>query len=273
MPLLQTSRLQKCNSDNETSLRKPKMLKNLILNALCLVIFSAATAINAQQEKSSDAKPKTTSATTLEKTPATQKTPQPKSATKKINQRPAAASLSEPFEKATIQMMAAQCVKLETEAGAIELEMFPESAPESVRGFLNLAATGALDTTTFSRVVPNFIIQGGDLFTRTTKMTAQLDARARRTLPDEPSQIKHERGIVSMARASEPHSATTNFFILLGSEPHLDGTFAAFGRVARGMEVVDAINKMPVEAEKPAKPVRITRATAAPCAVNAAPKP
>ncbi len=248
------------------------MLKNLILTALCLIMFSAAIAINAQQEKSSGAKAKTTAATEPQKTP-TQKTP-PQPATKKTNQRPAvAASLSEPFEKATAAAMAAQCVKLETEAGAIELEMFPESAPESVRGFLNLTATGALDTTIFSRVVPNFIIQGGDLFTRTSKTTAQLDARARRTLPDEPSQIKHERGIVSMARSSEPHSATTNFFILVGSAPHLDGTFAAFGRVARGMEVVDAINKMPVEAEKPTKPVRIIRATVAPCAVVAAPKP
>ncbi len=160
--------------------------------------------------------------------------------------------------------MEAQCVKFETEAGEIEMEMFPKSAPESVRGFLNLAATGALDTTTFSRVVRGFIVQGGDLFTR-QKMTPELDKRARRALPDEPGLIKHERGIVSMARSNEPNSATTNFFILVGEASHLNGTFAAFGRVTSGMEVVDAINKMPVESEKPTKPVRITKATVAPC--------
>lgn len=209
---------------------------------------------------------------------AQQKTPDEKSnqpaakSSKKTNSRPAAGasktraskSAAEPFADATVEAMAAQCVKFETEAGVIEMEMFPESAPESVRGFLNLAATGALDTTTFSRIVPGFIIQGGDLFTR-QKMTPELDKRARRNVRDEPSLIKHERGIVSMARGAEANSATTNFFILVGAAAHLDGTFAAFGRVARGMETVETINKMPVAGEKPAKPVHITRATVAAC--------
>lgn len=226
------------------------MLKTLILIVICL-ISSVVTANS--QTKPTDAKTKE---------------PVPK-AEKKANPRPAAQSSktavkSEPFEKATVEQMAAQCVKLETESGIIELEMYPESAPESVRGFLNMAATGALDTTTFSRVVPNFVIQGGDLFTR-EKMTPEFDKRARRMLPDEPSQIKHERGILSMARSEEPNSASTHFFILLREARTLDGSFAAFGRVIKGMEVVDAINKMPVVDEKPDKPVRISRATVAPC--------
>ncbi len=189
---------------------------------------------------------------------------------KKANQRPIEKAAAEPFEKATVAEMAAQCVKFETEAGIIEMEMYPESAPESVRSFLNLTATKAFDTTTFSRVVPNFVIQGGDIFTR-EKMTPELDKRARRVLPDEPNQIKHERGIVSMARADTPNSATTNFFILVSAASSLDGKFAAFGRVVSGMETVDAINKMPVENEKPSKPIRITRATTALC--RATPKP
>jgi len=227
------------------------MLKNLILIVVCLVVPDAGASA---QEKPSDAKIKE---------------PAPK-AVKKTNQRPVAASKtpSDPFEKATVEVMAAQCVKFDTEAGIIEMEMYPESAPESVRNFLNLTAAGAFDTTTFSRVVPGFVIQGGDLFT-SQKMTAELDKRARRMLPDEPSQIKHERGIVSMARGDEPNSASTSFFILLSEARTLDGKFAAFGRVTKGMEVVEAINKMPVENEKPTKPVRITRAIAAPCAVPA----
>lgn len=174
----------------------------------------------------------------------------------------------EPFDGATIAKMAGQCVTLETEAGAIQIEMLPETAPEAVRNFLNLAATGALDTTTFSRVVKDFIIQGGELSTG-LKWTAELARRAARTIPDEPNNVKHVRGIVSMARPDTPNGATTFFFVLLGEASHLDGKFAAFGRVVRGMDVVETINHAPVEGEKPVNPVRITRAVVAPCAKGA----
>ncbi len=229
------------------------MLKFLILIVACL--FALVGAADAQ-EKPTDTETKKAAPKTV----------------KKANQRPEPSKLvaSDPFEKADVKTMAAQCVKLETEAGVIEMEMFPESATESVRNFLNLAATGSFDTTTFNRVVPNFVIQGGDLFT-SQKMTPALDKRARRTLPDEPSQIKHERGIVSMARSDEPNSASTHFFILLSEARTLDGKFAAFGRVTKGMEVVETINKMPVEGEKPTKPVQITRATVALCPAQKTP--
>jgi peptidyl-prolyl cis-trans isomerase B (cyclophilin B) len=168
--------------------------------------------------------------------------------------------------------MAAKCVTLDTEAGVIELEMYPESAPESVRNFLNLVATGALDNTTFSRVVPGFVIQGGDLYTN-EKITVPQKWRAIRKLRDEPNRILHERGVLSMARSTEPDTATTHFFILLKSSPTLDGTFAAFGRVTKGMEVVDAINKMPGAEEKPEKPVRIRKATVSDCPAPPTPAP
>lgn len=185
-------------------------------------------------------------------------------ASKKVNQRPASSPPSEPFEKATVEMMKAKCVNLETEAGVIALELFPESAPETVRSFLNLVGTGALDTTIFSRIVPDFVIQGGNLATR-EKITEALIKRSRRTLLDEPNLIRHERGILSMARPDTPNSATTQFFILIKEASYLNGTFTAFGRVTSGMEVVDAINKMPVEDEKPTKPVHIKRAVLIPC--------
>lgn len=185
----------------------------------------------------------------------------------KTNARPTpkpVAVKGEPFDKADVKTMASQCVALDTEAGMIELEMFPESAPESVRNFLNLAATGLFDTTTFSRVVPGFVVQGGDVFTR-EKMTLPINQRARRTIPDEPNKILHERGILSMARSTEPNTATTNFFILVDSAPSLDGSFAAFGRVTKGMEIVDAINKAKVEGDKPEKPVKLRKASVASC--------
>jgi peptidyl-prolyl cis-trans isomerase B (cyclophilin B) len=185
---------------------------------------------------------------------------------KKANARPAEATVTtpEPFDGASVEKMASQCVTLESEAGVIEIEMIPEVAPESVRSFLNLATTGALDTTTFSRVVKDFIIQGGNLST-SEKWSFELAKRMARKLPDEPGLVKHVRGIVSMARPEEANSATTHFFILVGDGHHLDGKFSAFGRVTKGIEVADAINKAPLEGEKPVKPVRINRAVVASC--------
>ena len=195
---------------------------------------------------------------------APQQSQQPDSA-KKANQRPAAPTPApEPFDGASVEKMAANCVSLETELGVIEIEMIPEVAPESVRSFLNLAATGALDTTTFSRTVKDFVIQGGNLST-SEKWGYDLAKRMSRKLPDEPGLIKHVRGIVSMARSDEPNSATTHFFILVGDGPHLDAKFAAFGRVTKGIEVADEINKAPADGEKPNKPVRISRAIVALC--------
>jgi peptidyl-prolyl cis-trans isomerase B (cyclophilin B) len=185
---------------------------------------------------------------------------------RKANARPVQepAPSPEPFDGASVEKMAASCVSLETELGTIEIEFIPEVAPESVRGFLNLAATGALDTTTFSRTVKDFVIQGGNLAT-SEKWGFELSRRMARKLPDEPGLVKHVRGIVSMARSETPNSATTHFFILVGDGHHLDGKFAAFGRVTKGIEVADEINKAPAEGEKPNKPVRINRAIVAPC--------
>ena len=184
---------------------------------------------------------------------------------KKANNRtqPPAAAV-EPFDGASVEKMASYCVTLETEPGNIEIALTPEVAPESVRNFLNLAATGAFDTTTFSRTVKNFVIQGGNLQT-SEKWSAELQKRMSRTIPDEPGIVKHVRGIVSMARTDEPNSATTHFFILVGPGPHLDSKFSAFGTVTKGIEVADAINQAPAEGEKPVKPVKIVRAVVAQC--------
>jgi peptidyl-prolyl cis-trans isomerase B (cyclophilin B) len=185
---------------------------------------------------------------------------------KKANARPVASPTPkpEPFVSASVEQMTGQCVMLETEQGAIVIEMLPNKAPETVRGFLNLTASGALDTTTFSRTVKGFVIQGGNLST-SEKWGTELSTRMQRSLPDEPNDVKHVRGIVSMAPTDEPNSATTHFFILVGDGPHLDGKFAAFGRVLRGIEVADSINRAPAEEEKPVAPVRITHATVSRC--------
>ena len=225
------------------------------VRVICLSLWAACLAgAGLAQQPQPDAAPK-------QEPPAAKKNARPATET-------AAAAPAEPFDKATPAEMSSKCVTLETAAGAIEIEMLAEAAPETARNFLNLAATGTFDTTVFSRVVPGFVVQGGNLTTR-EKLTPDILKRARRTVPDEPNAVKHERGVVSMARSSEANSATTHFFILVGDAPHLDGTFAAFGRVRSGMEVVDAMNKAEVEGDKPRKPVRLDRATVAACAPQA----
>lgn len=215
---------------------------------IVLLLFGSAIAVGAQDkpEKENSESP-------------------PERNAKKANKRPAAEEVpAEPFDKTDIKTMAAKCVELKTGKGLIKLEMFPDSAPETVRNFLNLTAIGAFETTTFSRVVPDFVIQGGDLSTH-KKYTHALSKRAFRTITDEPNLIKHERGIISMARSEEPNSASTSFFILVSAASSLDGTFAAFGRVISGMKVVDTINKMPVDGETPKEPVQVLNATVVAC--------
>ena len=122
---------------------------------------------------------------------------------KKSNARPAnTTQKAEPFDGAPVEKMAGQCVRLETEAGAIDLEMLPEAAPESVRNFLNLAATGAFDTTTFSRVVKDFVIQGGNLSTG-EKWSQALLLRSSRTIPDEPRQARARHRLNGAARHAQ----------------------------------------------------------------------
>ena len=228
------------------------LTKQLIASLFCAACLTTAGGARQQPQTQPATPPKT------EPTPA------------KKNARPEGTDVetpAEPFDKATVAEMSKQCVTLDTEAGAILIEMLPEAAPETVRNFLNLAATGAYDTTTFSRVVRGFVVQGGNLSTR-EKFTPELIKRMTRTVADEPSAVKHVRGVVSMARTDEANSATTHFFILVGNGSHLDGTFAAFGRVRAGMDVADAINAAEVEGDKPKKPVRLKRATVAPCPTN-----
>jgi peptidyl-prolyl cis-trans isomerase B (cyclophilin B) len=187
----------------------------------------------------------------------------------KANSRPGPApavrrAKPEPFDGATVERMNAQCVTLQTALGNIELEMYADAAPETVRNFLNLTALGAFDTTVFNRVVKDFVVQGGRIAAH-EHLTDALIERAQRTIPDEPNYVKHERGVVSMARPDTPNGATTNFFILIQDSFHLDGKFAAFGRVRHGMEVADKINQGELNGDKPVSPVRINRAVIATC--------
>ena len=156
---------------------------------------------------------------------------------KKTNTRPSGTATirAEPFDGASIEKMAGQCVRLETEQGAIMIEMLPAKAPESARNFLNLAATGAFDTTVFSRVVPGFVIQGGDLST-SERWSQQLANRSEKRLPDEPSDVKHVRASfpwpVPKTRTAQP--LTFSFWWETGhTSTEVFRRLAGCGRVSR----------------------------------------
>jgi peptidyl-prolyl cis-trans isomerase B (cyclophilin B) len=161
----------------------------------------------------------------------------------------------EPFSTEAPDELARYRAVLETTAGAITLEFFPDRAPEHVRNFLRLAQAGVFAGTAFHRVVPGFVIQGGALTSR-----GPLDEKQQklvRPLAPEFNDTKHIKGIVSMARGDDPASATTSFFIVTGDAPSLDGKYTVFGRVADGLPVVEAIEQAPVDGEAPVTRIEI----------------
>ena len=138
-------------------------------------------------------------------------------------------------------------VVIEMENGAkIELELYPEVAPITVKNFESLVSKGFYDGLIFHRVIPGFMIQGGDpqgngMGGSKENIVGEFKANGF----DNP--IKHTRGVISMARAYNPNSASSQFFIMHANAPHLDGQYAAFGKVTSGMEVVDEIASIPTD--------------------------
>lgn len=124
--------------------------------------------------------------------------------------------------------------------GEIKIELYPEIAPNTVNNFLALARSGFYDGTIFHRVIPGFMIQGGD--PQGTGMGGPgYSIRGEFRSNGFTNDLKHERGVISMARTGDPNSAGSQFFIMVAPAPHLDGAYAAFGRVISGMDVVDRI--------------------------------
>ncbi len=132
------------------------------------------------------------------------------------------------------------------ELGKIVIELFPDKAPKHVRNFDSLVSVKFYDGTAFHRVIPNFMIQGGDPNSKDKpRDTWGFGDPSLTKVPAEFNDVKHVRGIVSMARTNDPNSATSQFFIMHGNAPHLDGQYSAFGKVVSGMEVVDKIANLP----------------------------
>lgn len=168
----------------------------------------------------------------------------------------------EPFKDATPEQMRRD-VLLRTSLGEITVQMDPELAPEHVRNFLKLVESGWYDRTAFHRVIPGFVAQGGAGETRAGGAGHWAD-RYVRPLKGEFTNTLHIRGTLSMARTSDPNSATTSFFIVLGNAPHLDRKYTVFGKVIGGFDVLERMAKVARNGETPLDRIELIEAVIKP---------
>ena len=131
--------------------------------------------------------------------------------------------------------------------GTIRIELLPELAPRTVAHFEMLAERGVYDGTHFHRVIPGFMIQGGDPLTKNLDPRDDGLGKTDDRVPDEFSAYPHIRGTVSLANSGGPQSGGCQFFIVQADSRQLDGSYSAFGRVSQGMETVDAITRMEID--------------------------
>lgn len=132
-------------------------------------------------------------------------------------------------------------VRIEMENGDVmRAELYPEIAPETVKNFIDLVEKGFYDGTIFHRVIPGFMIQGGDP-TGTGTGGPGHSIKGEFKINGFENNLEHDRGVLSMARSMHPDSAGSQFFIMVAKSPHLDGQYAGFGKIIEGMEAADKI--------------------------------
>ncbi|WP_454054050.1 peptidylprolyl isomerase [Clostridium sp. Marseille-Q7071] len=151
---------------------------------------------------------------------------------------------------------------MEMEDGSkIKIELYPDVAPNTVRNFISLANSNFYDGLIFHRVIPDFMIQGGDP-EGTGVGGPGYSIKGEFSNNDFENNLKHDRGVISMARAQDKNSAGSQFFIMHKDSPHLDGEYAAFGKVIEGIEVVDKIAAVETVAQdKPKEDVKMKKVT------------
>ena len=155
-------------------------------------------------------------------------------------------------------------VRLETTAGNMMVEFLTEVAPRHAENFVKLAKDGFYDGTRFHRVIPGFMIQGGDPNTKKDDERMWGTGGPGWSVDAEFNDVHHERGILSMARSQDPNSAGSQFFVCHGEAGFLDGQYTAFGQLLDGFEVLDEIANAPTlpggEGSRPKEPVTVTKA-------------
>ena len=149
--------------------------------------------------------------------------------------------------------------ELHTSAGEIDIRFYPDIAPNHVKNFIDLAEKGFYNGTKFHRVIPGFMIQGGDPNTISGSPSTWGTGGSGKNVGAEFNAVSHKRGIISMARSSDPDSASSQFFIVTSDSTFLDRQYTVFGDVTKGMDVADKIVNAPRSGERPNNPVSITK--------------
>jgi len=157
-----------------------------------------------------------------------------------------------------------EIVILTTNYGPIQIELYPNAAPKHVANFKKLVKSGFYTGTKFHRVIPGFMIQGGDPNSKDNDRSNDGTGNAGYTIKAEFNDIQHKRGIVSMARSADPDSASSQFFIMVAAAPSLDHKYSVFGNVISGMDAVDKIVALPRDSnDNPNTPAIIKKASIA----------
>ena len=157
-----------------------------------------------------------------------------------------------PYKSVTFAKGEKPKLVMETTMGKIVVELWPDVAPKHCQSFVYLINKGFYDSLTFHRIVPGFVIQGGDPLGNGTGGPGY-------NVPAEFSNKPHEDGVLSMARSQDPNSAGSQFFICLGRLTSLDNKYTVFGKVIEGLDVVHMIEKVKTTGERPVEPVKMTK--------------
>lgn len=163
-------------------------------------------------------------------------------------------------EKATMSQSDSKVAEIHTSAGEIDIRFFPDVAPNHVKNFISLAEKGFYNGTKFHRVIPGFMVQGGDPNTKSGDPSMWGTGGSGTNIKAEFNSVPHKRGIVSMARSNSPDSASSQFFIVVADSNFLDNNYTVFGQVTKGMDVADKIVSAPKGAnDRPNNPTSIDK--------------
>jgi dolichyl-diphosphooligosaccharide--protein glycosyltransferase len=165
-----------------------------------------------------------------------------------------------PEEQRQMSQDQSKVAELHTSAGEIDIRFFPDVAPNHVKNFIDLAEKGFYNGSKFHRVIPGFMIQGGDPNTVSGSPLTWGTGGSGTNVNAEFNSVSHKRGIVSMARSNSPNSASSQFFIVMSDSTFLDNKYTVFGQVTKGMDVADKIVNAPKgEQDRPNNPTSIDK--------------
>jgi len=219
-------------------------LKNVIYALLAVAVASCTPANTANNETTAATETNTTSSAT-----ATEATVPPATTSS------AAAEENKPMSQYENKV-----AEIHTSAGEIDIRFFPDVAPNHVKNFIDLAEKGFYNGSKFHRVIPGFMIQGGDPNTISGSPSTWGTGGSGKNVAAEFNSVSHKRGIVSMARSNDPNSASSQFFIVVKDSTFLDKQYTVFGQVTKGMEVADKIVDAPRDAsDRPNSPTTIDK--------------